>query len=123
MEKWSHASCNGISKKEYESFVQEDDSVPWYCLPCQILNWAEIFPFGLLTKSELLELYGVDLPSQLTSLPQLETYSRLENLNDFDLDENLVHSISSKYHKISESSRMSTNNTFSLFRVNIRSLF
>ena len=122
---WFHASCNGISKKEYESFVQEDDSVPWYCLPCQILNWAEIFPFGLLTQSELLELYGVDLPSQLTSLPQLETYSRLENLphlNDFDLDENLVHTINSKYHKISELSRMSTNNTFSLFHVNIRSL-
>ena len=88
--------------------MQEDDSVPWYCLPCQILNWAEIFPFGLLTKSELLELYGVDLPSQLTSLPQLETYSGLENLphlNDFDLDENLVHTINSKYHKISELSR------------------
>ena len=67
----------------------------------------------------------MDLPSQLTSLPQLETYSRLENLphlNDFDLDENLVHSINSKYHKISELSRMSTNNTFSLFHVNIRSL-
>ena len=76
----SIADINGISKTEYESFVQEDDSVPWYCLPCQTLNWAETFPFGLLTKSELLELYGVDLLSQLTSLPQLETYSGLENL-------------------------------------------
>ena len=45
---WSHASCNGISKSEYESLVQEDESIPCYCLPCQILNWANIFPFSFL---------------------------------------------------------------------------
>ena len=30
---WSHASCSGISKSEYESLVQEDKSIQWYCLP------------------------------------------------------------------------------------------
>ena len=123
---WSHASCNGISKSEYESFVQEDKSIPCYiCSPCQIMNWANIFPFSFLSRSELLHMNGVDLPSQLTNLLPLEISSRLNNLpslNDFDLDENLVHSIDSKYHKISELSSMKTNKTLSLFHVNIRSL-
>ena len=68
---------------------------------------------------------GVDLPSQLTNLSPFEISSRLNNLpnlNDFDLDENLVHSIDSKYRKVSELSSMKTNQTFSLFHVNIRSL-
>ena len=62
---WSHASCNGITKSEYELLVHEDDDVPWFCLPCQILNCADVFPFGLSSKSELLQLNGIDLPSQL----------------------------------------------------------
>ena len=51
--------------------------------------------------------------------------SRLDNLprlNDFDLDENLRHSIDSKYHKVSDLSNLNTAKTFSLFHVNIRSL-
>ena len=122
---WSHASCSGISRSEYKSLVQEDESILWYCLPCQILNWANIFPFSFLSTSELLDMNGVDLPSQLSNLLPFETSSRLNNLpnlNDFDLDENLVHSIDSKYRKVSELSSMKTNQTFSLFHVNIRSL-
>ena len=121
---WSHASCNGISKSEYESLVQEDESIPWYCLPCQILNWANIFPISFLSRSELHDMNGVDLPSRLTNLLPLEISSRLNNLpnlNDYDLDENLVHSTDSKYRKVSELSSMKTNQTFSLFHVNIRS--
>ena len=122
---WSHASCNGISKSEYESLVQEDGSISWCCLPCQILNWANIFPFSFLSRSELLDMNEVDLPSQLTNLLPFEISSRLNNLsnlNYFDLDENLVHSIDSKYRKVSELSSMKINQTFSLFHVNIRSL-
>ena len=89
------------------------------------MNWADTFPFGFLTKFELLDLYGVDLPSQLASLPSLEITSRLENLphlQDFDLDENLVHSINSNYRKVSDLAKISTDQMFSLFHVNIRSL-
>ena len=102
---WSHASCNGITKSEYELLVHEDDDVPWFCLPCQILNWADVFPFGRSSKSELLQLNGIDLPSQLATLPAYEILSRLDNLprlNDFGLDENLMHLIDSKYHKVSD---------------------
>ena len=118
---WSHASCNGISKSEYESLVQEDESIPSHCLPCQTLNCANIFPFSFLSRSELLDINGVDLPSQLTNLLPFEISSRLNNLpnlNDFDLDQNL----DSKYRKVSKLSSTKTNQTFSLFHVNIRRL-
>ena len=78
---WSHVSCNGITKSEYELLVHD---VTWYmyCLPCQILNWARLifFPLDLSSKSELLQVNGIDLPSQLASLPTYEILSRPDNL-------------------------------------------
>ena len=81
---WSHASCNGILRFEHESLVQEDESIPRYYLPCQILNWANIFPFSFLSRSELLDMNGADLPSQLTNLLPLEISSRLTNFPKFE---------------------------------------
>ena len=97
---WSHASCNGISKSEYGELVEEDDDVPWYCMPCLVLKSAEIFPFGLFSKTELCELLEVELPSQIESLPSFEIVSKLSNLpnlNSFDIDENLFQTKNSKY--------------------------
>ena len=59
---WSHASCNGISKSEYESLVQQDESIPCYCLPYQIPNWANMSPFSFLSRSELLDMNEVNQP-------------------------------------------------------------
>ena len=42
---WSHASCNGISKSEYGELVEEDDDVPWYCIPCLV---SKLLKFSLL---------------------------------------------------------------------------
>ena len=71
---------------------------------------------------------GVDLPSQLDLLPSFETASKLTNLpnlNSCDLDENLVKTINSSYHKIGDLPKVNINShshNFSLFHVNIRSL-
>ena len=46
------------------------------------LNWADVFPFGLSSKSELLQLNGIDLPSQLATLPAYEILSRLDTYLD-----------------------------------------
>ena len=123
---WSHASCNGISKSEYSKLIEEDDEVPWFCIPCLILANAEIFPFGFLSKTELCDLLGVDLPSQIEQLPSFEVQSKLinmPNLNSFDLDENVVQMINSKYYKVQDLPKAVTQTqNFSLFRVNIRSL-
>ena len=46
---------------------------------------------------------GIDLPLQLDLLPSFEIASKLTNLPDLnscDLDENLVQTINSSYHKI-----------------------
>ena len=54
---------------------------------------AGIFPFGLLSKFELSDLYGIDLPSLVETLPCFETGSKLTklpNMCDFDIDENIL---------------------------------
>ena len=93
---------------------------------CTIHNNAQIFPFGYLSKSELLDLYGIDMPNQLATLPSFTVRSKLTkmpNLGDFDMDENLVHAINSNYISMSDlSSPKLTSNAFSLFHMNIRSL-
>ena len=61
---------------------------------------ASKFPFGYLTKIELNDLFGLDLPSQLQLLLPLELRSKLSHipsLDNFDLDENYIQSIHSKY--------------------------
>ena len=123
---WSHAHCNGISKSEYEILVGEDESVPWYCLPCTIKDRSAIFPFGYESNIELFNLYDIDLPSLLEMLPSYDLVSKLSNmpnLNKSDLDENFIHTINSKYHSVSDLIQLNKMSTdFSLFHVNIRSL-
>ena len=69
-------------------------------LGCTIDDMASKFAFDYLSKIELNELYGVDLPSQLELFPPFEIRSKLSqipNLDDNDIDENFVQSIYSKY--------------------------
>ena len=74
----------------------------------------------------MLDLSGIDMPSQLAMLPSYSVRSKLTNLphlGDFDMDENLVHSINSKYFEISELNNFKmSKDTMSVFHMNIRSL-
>ena len=106
---WGHRKCNGTSKAEFDILVEEADDIPFHCILCSIQNNAEIFHFGYSSSSELLDLFGIDLPSQLVLLPTFETLSKLSNLpnlNDCDMDENLIHTIDRKYHEIPEFSKL-----------------
>ena len=76
---------------------------------------------------ELYDLYGIDLPSQLQLLPSFELRSKLSHipdLDDFDIDENFIHSVHSKYYDIHDFSNLtsSLSKGLALFHVNIRSL-
>ena len=105
---WIHRKCNGTSNKEYDSLVLEDDSTPWQYILCNIEEMAAKSPFTHSTKMELNDLYCLDFPSQLQLLPSYELRSKLPHiptLDDFDIDENFVQSISSKYYDISELSK------------------
>ena len=66
------------------------------------------------------------MPSQLSLLVPYETHSKLTklpNLGDFDLDENLVHIINSKYYVTQDISDLSrAKSSFSLLHANLRSL-
>ena len=98
---WVHKSCEGLTDGEFQKIVEEDESMPWSCLVCKVKSNAEIFPFCLLSKLELLDLYGIDLPSHLETLPSFETRSKLvnlRNLNDFDIAENVINAVNSKYY-------------------------
>ena len=123
---WVHRKCNNITKAEFDILVDEDDDIPFHCILCNIKNNADIFPFGFLSKSELLDLHGIDMPSQLAMLPSFAVRSKLSklpSLNDFDLDENLTYTINSKYYSLAEISKLNpVNESFSLFHLNIRSL-
>ena len=106
--------------------MEEDNSVEWHCLPCLIMMHAAIFPFGYESNTELYELLSIELPSHLDSLPAFEIRSKLTdlpNLNSFDLDENLIHTIDLKYHSILDVNNIKyKSHSFSFFHVNIRSL-
>ena len=87
---------------------------------------SETFPFGLLSNFDLLDLYEIDLPSLLKTLPTFETQSKLTNLpnmNDFDIDENLPSSINSKYYSLNDLNKVKvTKESLSFHHTNIRSL-
>ena len=92
---WYHRKCNGTSIKEYEILLNENDDIPWLCT-CSMDEMASKFPFGYLSKFELNNLYGVDLPSQLELLPSYKLrlkLSQIPNLDGFDIEENYVKAI------------------------------
>ena len=87
---------------------------------------SQIYPYFFLDKSELLDLNGIDLPSQLNFLESYEIKSKLTNmpnLHDFDMDDNLIHKVNSKYDDIIDFPQIKKNShAFSIFHLNIRSL-
>ena len=121
-----HRKCSGTSLKEYDLLV-EDDSIFWQCILCDIEDLTVKFPFGLLTKMEFYNLYGVNLPSQVKILPSYEFRSKrsqIPSLDNFDSDESYVQTISSNYFDITDFSNTfsSLKRHFSLFNVDTQSL-
>ena len=123
---WIHVTCNGTTDKDYQQLRLEADDVPWSCISCIIKQRAEIFLFGFLSKLELRNLNGVDLLSFLSTLPSYDTQSKLTkmtNLGDFEIDENFVQSMNSKYLNVRDLPKLSINKKdLLLFHVNLRSL-
>ena len=69
---------------------------------------------------ELLDLNGIDLPYQPNLLPSYDIRSKLQNiptLNDFDVDENYLQAVDSKYYDITDfmSLNRSLSKYFALF--------
>ena len=86
---------------------------------------ADQFPFGLESNIELFDLYGINLPFLVNSLPSTDIQSKLSSLSslaDFDINENYIHSVNSHYFNVFEISMLKvTNQDLSLFHMNSRS--
>ena len=123
---WVYRKCNATSKQECTRLSNEPDDAPFQCLLCIMKESSQIFSFFFLRKSNLLDLNGIDLPSQLKLLKCYDFKSRLTNmpsLHDFDMDENLIHTVNSDYYDIITFPKtMKTKDCCSLFHVNLRSL-
>ena len=126
---WIHRKCNGMSVKEYEDLVNKDENLPWQCISCNIEDIASKFPLGYLSNMKVNYLYGLDFPSQLKLLPTYELQStklsHIPTLADFDMEQNYVQSMNSKYFDIPDFSQhdiTSTDKHFSIFHVSTRSL-
>ena len=65
---WVHRKCNCTSKTEYKKLSNEPDDAPFHCMLFVMKENSEIFPHFFLDKSQLMELNGIDLPSQLKFL-------------------------------------------------------
>ena len=100
-DQWVRRKCNATSKHEYARLSNEPDDAPFQCLLCNMKENSQLFPFFFLDKSNLLDLNGIDLPSQLKLLESYDFKSKLTNmpsLHDFDMDENLIHKVNSDYY-------------------------
>ena len=82
-----------------------------------------IFPYFFLDKSDLHELNGIDLPSQLKFLESYELKSKLSNmpnLQDFDMDKNLTHKVNSRFYDVIDFPEVMKNpHSFSLLHANL----
>ena len=62
-------------------------------------------------------------PSMLPSYTERSQLTKLPNLDDIDMDENLIHADDSRYVPIPQLNELRpTKQSFSLFRMNVRSL-
>ena len=75
-----HRKCNGTSKTEYVKLINEPDGDPFHCMLCIMKENSQIFPFFFFDKSQLLQLNGIDLPSQLKLLESYDVKSKLTSI-------------------------------------------
>ena len=122
-----HIKCNDISVLEYEKLLNDQSNgVSWFCKNCIIDDRALMFPFGAVDNEVLSNLFDIDIPSFVDSVPSFEVTSQLTNLpslQDYDVDEHLSSAINSNYHTIQNLSNSNiSHKDFSLLHMNIRSL-
>ena len=68
-------------------------------------------------------IYQLDLVETLPCFETRSKLTKLPNMSDFDIDENLISTISSRYYDLNEINKINlTRQNFSVFHTNIRSL-
>ena len=105
---WIHIKCNGTTNDEYNKMIdincttkENIQDIEWLCNKCHISNMAQIFPFGLENNHDLQNLLQSDSLKTLENLPSYEIISKasdIDALKQFDVDDNTVTNINSRYY-------------------------
>ena len=130
---WIHIKCNGTTDDEYRKMVNENDLMSesdialqkWLCYKCTISNMAALFPFGLENDYELKNVLNNESLKILDNLPTFDIYSKansLDSLKQFDIDENVIIDINSRYYPVSEFQNLKLNNSFLIMHSNLNGL-
>ena len=130
---WIHIKCNGTSVEEYNTMIDtnlllseaEIERIVWHCNKCQIANLAKIFPFGYESNYDLENIMNVDSLKVLDNLPTYEIASKaseVEATNKFDIDENTICNIDSRYYTPHEFQALKKSKSFNLFHSNLNGL-
>ena len=128
---WVHIKCNGITIEEYKTRMKSNRDNPiliendeWICLKCITDERASIFPFGILNNFEIINLNSFDSIYLSEQVPEFDIFSDAINTNNLDnsndIDENIVHSINSRYYSCQEFFKINCNsNSLKLYHTNV----
>ena len=130
---WIHIKCNGTSLIEYYHMIDDNfslseidiDNKEWFCIKCQILTSAQNFPFGLESNHDVINILNTDSMNALENLPSYEITSKavkFSSLKQYDIDENIVNNINSRYYSAHEFKSLSRQNSFNIFHSNLDGL-
>ena len=126
---WIHIKCKGMSIMDYNQMIEynstlsdeEIENYEWLCNKCQILKTSQIFPYGL----ELLNINYADSMKSLENLPTFDITSQAANfdsLKQYDIDDNIIDNLNSRYYSAQEFQSLTANNTFNVFHTNLDGL-
>ena len=128
-----HIKCNDTTVEEYNtikdsnSLLSEEhkDKNDWCCNRCMISNMAEKFTFGLESNYDLINIMTTESLKSLKNLPTYEITSKAYNIdvtNQYDIDDNMVNNINSRYYSANEFKNMGTANSFNIIHSNLNGL-
>ena len=109
------------SNRDNPILIENDE---WICLKCITDERASIFPFGILNNFEIINLNSFDSIYLSEQVPEFDIFSDAINTNNLDnsndIDENIVHSINSRYYSCQEFFKINCNsNSLKLYHTNV----
>ena len=128
-----HIKCNGTTIEEYDT-INESNSLlsgehinenNWCCNKCLISNMAEKFPYGLESNYDLVNIMTTDSLKVFKNLPTYEIASKaykIDSMNQYDIDDNIVNNINSRYYSAHEFNNMNDSESFKILHSNLNGL-
>ena len=90
------------------------ENKPWICPKCAIIDIVEIFPYGLLSDTDIININSSSSMRILDMIPEFEIVSATSKMNDMsssDIDKNLPGNINCKYFTNEEFSKLPNKKT------------